>query len=366
MALVFTIPYLIWRLGRTEYFAPLVVVQIITGILLGPGLLGAALPDYYKFIFNPSVIQSLNGVAWWAVILFVFIAGIELDLREAWVQRRDGGITAGLALGVPLLLGSAAALALLLVPGWIGSAGKTWQFVVGIGMASAVTALPILVLLMEKLGILRQPIGQRILRYASLDDLLIWGVLAMILMDWERVGRQLSFLIAYAVLSFAFRRLMRWLPELDRWYVSLIWLIACAFGADWSGLHFMVGAFLAGVVIDGHLFDQKKMDQLRDNVLLVMMPVFFLSTGLRTEWSLGGVAVFGAAALLLAASVGGKLIGVSLAGRILRWPPGEAKLIGWLLQTKALIEIIFANIRKHHADNPRRLANVSETTRVSD
>jgi len=344
MVLVFTIPYLIWRLGRTEYFAPLVVVQIITGILLGPGLLGAALPDYYKFIFNPSVIQSLNGLAWWAVILFVFIAGIELDLREAWIQRRDGGITAGLALAVPLLLGSAAALGLLLIPGWIGTAGKNWQFVVGIGMASAVTALPILVLLMEKLGILRQPIGQRILRYASLDDLLIWGVLAIILMDWERVGRQVGFLIVYAVLSFAFRRLMRWLPERDRWYVSLIWLIACAFGADWSGLHFMVGAFLAGVVIDGHLFDQKKMDQLRDNVLLVMMPVFFLSTGLRTDWSLGGAAVFGAAALLLAASVGGKLLGISLAGRILGWPPGEAKLIGWLLQTKALIEIIFANI----------------------
>ena len=344
MVLVFTIPYLIWRLGRTEYFAPLVVVQIISGILLGPGLLGAALPDYYKFIFNPSVIQSLNGLAWWAVMLFVFIAGIELDLREAWIQRRDGGITAGLALAVPLLLGSAAALGLLLIPGWIGTAGKNWQFVVGIGMSSAVTALPILVLLMEKLGILRQPIGQRILRYASLDDLLIWGVLAIILMDWERVGRQVSFLIVYAVLSFAFRRLMRWLPERDRWYVSLIWLIACAFGADWSGLHFMVGAFLAGVVIDGHLFDQKKMDQLRDNVLLVMMPVFFLSTGLRTDWSLGGAAVFGAAALLLAASVGGKLLGISLAGRILGWPPGEAKLIGWLLQTKALIEIIFANI----------------------
>ena len=344
MVLVFTIPYLIWRLGRTEYFAPLVVVQIITGILLGPGLLGAALPDYYKFIFNPSVIQSLNGLAWWAVMLFVFIAGIELDLREAWIQRRDGGITAGLALAVPLLLGSAAALGLLLIPGWIGTAGKNWQFVVGIGMASAVTALPIMVLLMEKLGILRQPIGQRILRYSSLDDLLIWGVLAIILMDWERVGRQVSFLIVYAVLSFAFRRLMRWLPERDRWYVSLIWLIACAFGADWSGLHFMVGAFLAGVVIDGHLFDQKKMDQLRDNVLLVMMPVFFLSTGLRTDWSLGGAAVFGAAALLLAASVGGKLLGISLAGRILGWPPGEAKLIGWLLQTKALIEIIFSNI----------------------
>ena len=61
MAIIFTVPYLIWRLGRTEYFAPLVVVQILTGILLGPGILGAAFPDYYNFVFNPQVIQSLNG-----------------------------------------------------------------------------------------------------------------------------------------------------------------------------------------------------------------------------------------------------------------------------------------------------------------
>jgi Kef-type K+ transport system membrane component KefB len=74
------------------------------------------------------------------------------------------------------------------------------------------------------------------------------------------------------------------------------------------------------------------------------MPVFFLSTGLKTQWSVGGTAVFGAAALLLAASVGGKLAGVGLAGRILKWRPGEAMTIGWLLQTKALIMIIFVNI----------------------
>ena len=74
------------------------------------------------------------------------------------------------------------------------------------------------------------------------------------------------------------------------------------------------------------------------------MPVFFLSTGLRTEWDVGGVAVFVAAAWLLAASVAGKLIGVHLAGRVLGWQPGEASLIVWLLQTKALIMIIFANV----------------------
>ena len=354
MTIIFSVPWLVWRVGRMDYYAPLVVVQIIAGILLGPGILGHVFPDYYAFVFNPAVVQSLNGIAWWAVMLFVMIAGIELDLKKAWAHRRESGITAGLALGTPLVFGCAAAAVLLPFEGWIGPRALTWQFVLGVGMACAVTALPILILLMEKLDVLRQPIGQRILRYASLDDVAIWGVLALILMDWERVGRQLAFLAAFAVAGYLFRRLMARIAERDRWYVALIWLAACAFGADWSGLHFMVGAFLAGAIMDAEWFDQDRMDQLRHHVLLVFMPVFFLSTGLRTNWSVGGDAVFLAAALLLVASVAGKLIGVHLAGRILRWAPGEASIIGWLLQTKALIMIIFANILLDKADHHQR------------
>jgi Kef-type K+ transport system membrane component KefB len=344
MSIIFTVPYLIWRLGKTDYYAPLVVVQIITGILLGPGILGRIFPDYYSFVFTPAVIQSLNGIAWWAVMLFVMIAGIELDLKKTWAHRRESSITAGLALGTPLLFGCGAATVLLLGDGWMGSRAMTWQFVLGVGMACAVTALPILILLMEKLEILRQPIGQRILRYASLDDIAIWGVLALILMDWQRVGKQAAFLIAFAIVGYLFRQIMVRLAERDRWYVALIWLAVCAFGADWAGLHFMVGAFLAGAIIEAEWFDQEKMDLLRHHVLLVIMPVFFLSTGLRTNWALGGETVLIAAALLLVASITGKLIGVRLAGRILNWSPGEASIIGWLLQTKALIMIIFVNI----------------------
>jgi Kef-type K+ transport system membrane component KefB len=344
MLIIFTAPYLLWRLGRTDYYAPLVVVQIVTGILLGPGVLGAVFPEYYKFVFNPAVIQSLNGIAWWAVMLFVMIAGIELDLKQAWQHRRESGITAGLALGIPLLTGSAAACAMLMWDGWMGPKALTWQFVLGVGMACAVTALPILILLMEKLDILRQPIGQRILRYASVDDIAIWGVLAIILLDWTRVGRQVGFLALFTLSTVLFRQLMVRIEERDRWYVSLIWLAACGFGADWAGLHFMVGAFLAGAVMDAHWFNQEKMDLLRTHVLLAVMPVFFLSTGLRTNWNVGGTMVFAAAALLLLASVCGKLIGIQLAGKVLKWEKGEATIIGWLLQTKALIMIIFANI----------------------
>lgn len=345
MAIIFALPWLVWRLGRTDYWAPLVVVQILAGIVLGPGVLGAAWPAAYQAVFTPEVVTLLSGLAAWAVMLFVWLAGLELDLTAAWRDRRASGITAGLALGVPLLAGAAASLWLLGPDaGWIGAAARPWQFAVGIGMACAVTALPILVLLLEKLDILRTPLGQRTLRYASLDDIAIWAVLALVLLDGDRLLRQGLFALGFALVVPLLRAGMRRLAEADRWPLGLVWLLLCALAADWAGLHYMVGAFLAGVVMDASWFDRGRLDLLRRHVLLVAMPVFFLSTGLRTHWEMGGAAVFAVAGLLLAAAVGGKLLGVWLAGRWLGWARGEAWILGWLLQTKALIMILFANV----------------------
>lgn len=344
LLVIFTMPYLAWRLLGQRNWAPLVVVQIVGGILLGPGVLGVALPDVYTLVFTEKVITALNGIAWWAVMMFVWVAGIELDLHEAWAKRRETGAVALLALIVPLSLGSGAAAVLLNTDGWIGPGGVYWQVLLGIGMACAVTALPILVLLMENMDILRSSLGQRILRYASLDDVAIWAVLALILLDWERVTRQAGFLVAFIPAALLARRIIAASGESDRWILGLIWLIVCGLAADWAGLHYMVGAFLSGAVLDGRWYRLERMDAFRNTVLMTVMPVFFLSTGLRTSWDMGGIGVLAAAGLLLFASVSGKLIGVQIAGRILRWEPGEASIIGWLLQTKALIMIIFANI----------------------
>ena len=345
LIVVLAVPWLIWRLGRTDRWAPLVVVQILTGIALGPGLLGAAFPAVYQTVFTAEVILMLGGIATWGVILFVWIAGLELDLPQAWVNRRDSVVTASFAMFTPIAFGALVGIALLAHSGdWMGAAAQPWQFVVGIGMACAVTALPILILLMEKIDILRQPLGQRVLRYASLDDIAIWGVLALILLDYERLGKQAAFIVGFALATMAMRRGLPRMVEADRWFLALVWLATCALAADWAGLHFMVGAFLAGAVLESDWFGQDKLDRLRHYLLLIMMPVFFLSTGLRTEWSMGGYAVVLIAAALLIAAVVGKLAGVHIAGRILGWPPGQARTIGWLLQTKALIMIIFANI----------------------
>lgn len=344
LSIILGVPWLVWRLGRTDGWAPLVVVQIVMGVLLGPGVLGALAPAAYALLFPPPVIAALNGIAWWAVMLFVWLAGLELDLGEAWRARRETWITAALALGVPLLLGAGAAAIILTGPGWLGDRGTYWQGLLGIGMACAVTALPILILFMDRLDILRQPLGQRVLRYASLDDIAIWGVLALILLDWQRVERQVAFLLLFPLAAIALRATLRWIGPRDRLFLAMLAVALLGFAADYAGLHFMVGAFLAGAIMDRRWFDGPQLDLLRDHLLLTIMPVFFLSTGLRTQWDMGGLVVVGAAALLLAAAVAGKLIGVHLAGRLLRWRAGEASVVGWLLQTKALIMIIFANI----------------------
>lgn len=344
MFIILAIPFLAWRLLGRQSYAPLVVVQIVGGILLGPGVLGGAFPAYYSTIFTPEVIAALNGIAWWAVMMFVFVAGLELNPREAWARRGETATVAGFALVVPMLFGVAAAALMLRSGGWIGAEGQYWQVLVGIGMACAVTALPILVLFLDELGILRHPFGQRVLRYASLDDIAIWAVLALILLDWERILRQIAFLAVFTLAAAAMRWLIPRLKGLDRWYVGLAWLAAAGLAGDWAGLHFMVGAFLAGAALDQHWFGHAEVDRFRDNVLMAVMPVFFLSTGLRTGWDVGGGAVFAAAGLLLVASVAGKIAGIHIAGRILGWARGEATVIGWLLQTKALIMIIFANV----------------------
>lgn len=342
---IFALPWLVWRLARTEDIAPLVVVQIVAGILLGPGIAGALFPALHAQLFQPAVVANLNGLAWWAVIIFLWLAGIELDLKSAWAGRRETAITAGFALATPLLVGALAAWGLLQwMPGLLGPKASELQFVAALGMGAAVTALPILMLLMEKLGILRSPLGQRVLRYASLDDIAIWVVLALILVDTDRLLHQVLFLAGFGLLAPFVRRGLRSVGEFDRWSLGLMWLLACSLASDAAGLHFMVGAFLAGVIIDRQWFVEERFDLVRNTVLVFMMPVFFLSTGLRTEWDVGGAAVLVAAAVMLAASVFGKRLGVVIAGRLLGWKPGEAYVIGWLLQTKALIEIIFATI----------------------
>ena len=192
---------------------------------------------------------------------------------------------------------------------------------------------------------LRQPLGQRILRYASLDDIAIWGVLALILLDWDRVGRQAAFLIGFAAATWLARRLMARIGEDDRWHASLIWLAAAAASrrtgrgcTSWSARSWRARCSTPPGSIASRL------DRFRHFVLLAVMPVFFLSTGLRRNGRSAGSRCSPPPRCCSRHRCSGSSRASASPGGCLKWPKGEATTIGWLLQTKALIMISFVNI----------------------
>lgn len=345
LLVIFAFPYLVWRLLKTDDYAPLVVVQIISGICLGPSIIGGVFESQYQAIFTDDVVKYLSGIAKLGVVLFVWTAGVELSLKEFVKTKKETASTAACALFAPLIFGVITAYGIHMFDGWVGVNAANWQFIFGVGMATAVTALPILVLLLEKLNLFSQELGKRVLRYASLDDIAIWSVLAIILLDFERIVRQIVFLCVYILASIAIRKfLTRLNNKRDLWAFSLAWVCLICYLADWSGLHYMIGGFLAGVILDKELFDEEDFLSFRNNVLMVLMPVFFLTTGLRTDWGGSSFSVFLVAVILLISSVSGKVGGVYIASKLNKWKPKEFLTVGFLLQTKALIEIIFCTI----------------------
>jgi Kef-type K+ transport system membrane component KefB len=123
-----------------------------------------------------------------------------------------------------------------------------------------------------------------------------------------------------------------------------MWIAVCSLAADWSGLHYIVGGFLAGLVINEDWLGEETVAHFRKYVLLLIMPIFFLSTGLRTDWELKNPIVIGLAIVLFVVQAFGKMLGVRISAVINGWNKRDAMTIGWLLQTKALIEIIFCTV----------------------
>lgn len=341
---IFVIPYVIFKVFKTDRYAPLPVVQIVAGVLFGPSIFGLFFEQQYSTLFTEDTKKMLSGLAVFAVISFVFTAGVEVDLSKSWQNKKDTLTTSFFALVSPMILGSSFAILLSLDQKWIGKEADQWQFILSVGMAMAVTALPILVLLLDKMGILKTDLGARCLRYASFDDVAIWTVFALILLDWEKLLRQSIFFTVYVLIAYLIIKYSDKIKNEDRIYFSIFWLISCSYMSDWAGLHYIVGAFLAGFVLKEEWLGSETLENLRKYILILLMPVFFLNTGLRTEWELSDISVVYIAIALFAVQAIGKIAGIRISGMLLKWNSKETTTIGWLLQTKALIEIIFCTI----------------------
>ncbi len=337
---------------------PPVIGEVIGGILLGPSFLGTMAPEWYAYILPPSAAPFLGVIAQLGVIFYMFVVGLELDLK---VLRKSGHATLAIShasILVPFLLGSG--LALWIYPTMSTPDISFTAFSLFLGVSMSVTAFPVLARILTDRGIQKSRMGAIALTCAAVDDVTAWCLLAFVVSIVQaKVGGAiltLALTAVYIAMMFliggpVIRRLVPWLETWDELTeggiaIFFVGLLISALATEFIGIHAIFGAFLLGAITPHDSRVAKELtDRIEDLVRIMFLPAFFAFTGMRTqislvstqeEWMLCGV-------IILVATVGkfgGTLVAAKLTG--LNWRDSSA--LGILMNTRGLVELIVLNL----------------------
>lgn len=339
-AMVF-VPWLILKILRLEKWIPLPMAQIAFGICFGPSALGSSWPEIWSTVFTDPVRMGLDSIRILAISIFAFIAGIELKPKEL-IEREGNAIwsQAFQVIIVPILLAGSAFLLLFDNQVWHGPDVPFWTFAWAMGVATCITAMPMLVVACKSLGIWRTKISQKLLGIVAFDDLVLYLTASIIISLGQSLDRSIVFfIILIGLYHFWPKLLSKVTPEsFPTLTVTLVFLMATL--SHWAGLHFVLGAFFAGMITPRE--SVKWNEGMEHQQMFWLMPVFFIWTGLKTTWTVDLSVVLMAAITMFAISLVTKFIGVWLAYRSegLR----SVCLKTALLQNKGLMEILLVSM----------------------
>jgi len=346
---------LLRRLGQ-----PPVIGEMTAGIVLGPIVLGALLPEWHARVFEPSSLPALDGLSQVGLVLFMFIVGAELRAPHgARRQLADAGWISVMSVLVPMAFGIGAAV---LLYERFAPAGVTFPvFALFMASAMSITAFPIMARILKERRMTHSVIGRLSLTSAALADVLAWIMLALVVVladareDWTRFWTMLGGLgVLAAVVLGAGRPLLARLlsrfsrdgrPEGPLLAVLLIGTFACAYATKLLGVHPVFGAFLFGAALPR---DDRLLETLIERVeyvaIIVLMPVFFALAGLNTTPSAFVGTGLTALLIVLGAAVAGKVIGGAAGARIAGYPWRTALAVGSLMNARALMELIVMKV----------------------
>ena len=341
VAAMVLVPWIVWSLLRLESWVPLPMFQIATGILLGPSAIGAFYPELFASVFTQGVRSSLDTIQTLAIVIFAFIAGLELKPRE--VLDREGSalwVKAFQVILVPIFLAAGAFWLFLDHPQWHSPDGSIWKYIWAMGVATCITAMPMLVVASKSLGIYGTDLYRRLLALVTFDDLILWITVAAIVALGETVMMSSLFLIATFVLYHVWPRIMTALGSKSWPTLTVALVLAWAAFSHWAGLHYVLGAFFAGMIIPRAT--TQWLGGMAEHQMYWLMPVFFIWTGLKVQWNTEFAVIISGALIMYAIAVITKFVGVWLAYR----EEGLRTVLfkTAILQNKGLMEIFLATV----------------------
>lgn len=336
---------------------PAVVGQILAGILLGPSLLGRLPGHLTSHVFPPAVLPPLTVLSQIAIVIFMFVVGYELDRRLLRRRCQAAPLVAASALLVPMGLGSGAALLLRARFAAVGQPDISHSFILFIGVAVSVTALPVLAAIVRERGVAGSVAGVTATTAAGIMDAAAWLVLAVALASTaHRTGLPWPVTLLL-VCCFAGVMLLAVRPAL-RWWISrpsplrshqLVVALTLALGSAWVtaslGLHPVFGGFLAGLTMpSAEGTPEAEVLRPMEQVAGLLLPLFFVVTGLSLNiGSLDGSA-WELLALICVIASAGKLGPAYLASRVSGLCPRDAATVAVLVNTRGLTELIALNV----------------------
>lgn len=357
VTIILTARLLGWLCNRIGQ--PAVIGEIIAGIVLGPSLIGYYFPAFSEALFPVESLGNLQFISQIGLILFMFIIGMELDLKILKKKAGDAVIVSHASIVIPFALGMA--LSYFLYANFAPEGVRFSSFGLFLGISMSVTAFPVLARIMQERGLHRSRIGTIAITCAAADDITAWSLLAVII----AIVKAGSFVSALYTIGLAllYVAAMIWIVKpflarvgklhserdhLSKSIVAIFFLvlIMSSWATEVIGIHALFGAFLTGVIMpDNAKFRSSFIEKVEDVALVLLLPLYFVYTGLRTEigllddpylWKMTGY--------IILVAIAGKFVGSAIAAKYVGQNWKDSLTIGALMNTRGLMELVILNI----------------------
>jgi len=338
---------------------PSVIGEMIAGIVLGPSLIGLYFPEFSNTLFPAASLGNLQFLSQIGLILFMFVIGMELDLKALKNKANDAVVISHASIIFPFTLGIG--LAYFIYNQFAPEGVEFASFALFLGIAMSITAFPVLARIVQERGIHKTKLGTIVITCAAADDITAWCILAAVIAIVKAGSFVSSIYIIGMAIAYVFLMLKVVRPFLERVgelknsrsslskpvvAIFLLTLIISAYATEVIGIHALFGAFMAGAIMpDNAKFRSIIIEKVEDVSVILLLPLFFVFTGLRTQinsindpylWKVTGVIVL--------VAVVGKFVGSAVAAKFVGQSWRDSLTIGALMNTRGLMELVVLNI----------------------